>query len=68
MGRIDLTPDEVTLLREVLAAYLPDFRRQVAGTENPGLRGELNRRQGRLEQLLERLSVTPPADAARAAR
>ena len=62
MVSIDVTPDDLALLREVLSAYLVDFRREVAGTENPTLRGHLNLRQRRLEKLLERLrAAIPPA-------
>jgi len=61
MVYIDVTPDDLALLSEVLSAYLVDFRREVAGTENPTLRGHLNLRQGRLERLLERLRAATPA-------
>jgi hypothetical protein len=53
--RIELTPTEAALLRELLTAYLADFRRQVAGTENPDFRKDLERRQGFLEDCLGRL-------------
>jgi hypothetical protein len=53
--RIELTPDEAALLRELLTVYLADFRRQVAGTENPDFREDLQRRQGFLEDFLGRL-------------
>lgn len=54
---IELTCEESGLLREVLSTYLVDFRREVAGTENPEGRRTLNRRQARLEKLMERLST-----------
>jgi hypothetical protein len=60
MVSIDVTPDELALLREIISAYLVDFRREVAGTENPTLRGHLNVRQGRLERLLVRLMAAAP--------
>jgi hypothetical protein len=53
--RIELTPDEAVLLHELLTAFLTDFRRQVAGTENPDFRGDLQRRQDFLEDFLRRL-------------
>jgi hypothetical protein len=53
--RIELTPDEAALLRELLTVYLTDFRRQVAGTENPDFREDLQRREGFLEDFLRRL-------------
>jgi hypothetical protein len=55
MIRVELTPEEAALLREVLVIYLTDFRRQVAGTENPDFRHALERRQGFVEDLVERL-------------
>jgi hypothetical protein len=58
--RLDLTAAEVQLLREALTAYLDDYRREVAGTENPSLRAELNRRQRSLEDLLGRLAAGQP--------
>lgn len=53
--RIELTGDELAALREALTLYLNDFRRQVAGTENPAFRHQLQRRQSVLEGLAERL-------------
>jgi hypothetical protein len=60
MIRLELTLEEAALLREMLTAHLADFRRQVAGTENPAFRHTLQRRQDFLEEFLRRL----PADAA----
>lgn len=55
MVRIELTPEEARLLREHLTLYLSDFRRQVAGTENPAFRHTLQRDQNLLEEILRRL-------------
>lgn len=55
MIRIELTPNEAALLRELLTVYLADFRRQVAGTENSDFRKDLERRQVFLEDFLGRL-------------
>jgi hypothetical protein len=55
-----VTPGELALLREILSAYLVDFRREVAGTESPTLRGHLSVRQGRLARLLVRLMAAAP--------
>jgi hypothetical protein len=52
---IDLNPDDVDVLRESLALYLTDFRREVAGTENPEMRRRLQRKQNALEGILMRL-------------
>ena len=53
--RIELTGEELAALREALTLYLGEFRRQVAGTENPAFRHDLQRRQSTLERLVERL-------------
>lgn len=61
MIHVELTPDEAALLQELLTAYLADFRRQVAGTENPEFRHTLQRRQDFLEAFLGRLDRPTPA-------
>jgi alanyl-tRNA synthetase len=55
MVRIELTPEEPRVLREHLTLYLSEFRRQVAGTENPEFRHTLRRGQNLLEEILQRL-------------
>lgn len=52
---IELSSDELEVLRESLEIYLADFRREVAGTENPEMRHRLQRRQNTLEGILTRL-------------
>lgn len=59
MIRIELTAEEARLLREALGLYLSDFRRQVAGTENPEFRHALQRKQNALEEILRRLEQNP---------
>lgn len=49
-----LASDDLALLGEVLSVYLADFRREVAGTENPDFRASLQHRQNALERMLER--------------
>jgi hypothetical protein len=55
MIRIELDPEDARLLSEALTLYLTDFRRRVAGTENPDYRHSLERTQVALERLLETL-------------
>ena len=55
MIRLELTQDEAGLLRELLAVYLADYRREVAGTENPEFRHTLQRRCNFIEELVRRL-------------
>jgi inorganic pyrophosphatase len=52
---IELSPDDLQVLRESLELYLTDFRREVAGTENPEMRHRLQRKQNALEGILMRL-------------
>jgi inorganic pyrophosphatase len=52
---IELSFDEIAVLRESLEIYLTDFRREVAGTENPDMRHRLQRKQNALESILRRL-------------
>jgi len=53
--RIELSSDDLGVLRESLRLYLSDFRREVAGTENPELRHQLQRKQNALERILSAL-------------
>ena len=55
MKRLELTQDEAALLRELLTVYLADYRREVAGTENPEFRHTLQRRCNFIEEVLRRL-------------
>jgi hypothetical protein len=55
MVRVELTRDEAALLRELLTIYLTDYRREVAGTENPEFRHTLQRRCNFIEEFVGRL-------------
>ena len=61
MARLELGPDEAGALREALEIYLRDFRREVAGTENPDFRHTLQQRQNVLEGILQRLTYSAAA-------
>jgi hypothetical protein len=52
MVRIELSAEEAQALHEALSVYLADFRREVAGTENPDFRHTLQRKQNFLERFL----------------
>jgi len=52
---IELSAEEFDALRESLELYLTDFRREVAGTENPEMRHRLQRKQNILEGIVMRL-------------
>lgn len=65
---IDLSADDIRVLREALDRYLSDFRREVAGTENPQFRRDLQRQQNQLERVLAQLQrMAAPASPAGAA-
>lgn len=57
MIRMDLTPEDASLLHELLSIYLADFRREVARTEKSELRHSLRHRQDFLEEFLHRLEA-----------
>ena len=57
--RLDLTDEETATLRELLRAYLPDLRREVAATDARDLRHQLAKRQDLCEQLLTQLGDPP---------
>ena len=68
--QLTLTDDDARTLRAVLEEWLPDLRREAAGTElaSRDLRRELHKRQDLCERLLAdlgRMSATSPAADAR---
>jgi hypothetical protein len=52
-----LSDDETTLLRDLLADYLPSLEREVARTERHELRHLLVQRQDLVERLLRQLAA-----------
>ncbi|SOD02987.1 hypothetical protein SAMN05216486_10726 [bacterium JGI 053] len=52
---LDLTQEDVAILRDVIRSYLSDLHDEIAHTENYEFREGLQARQQRLTQLLERL-------------
>ena len=55
LGSPTVEEASMTVLRESLALYLAEFRREVAGTESFELRHQLQRKQTALERILSRL-------------
>jgi hypothetical protein len=53
--RFELSPEEARIFRALLHDYLPDLRREVAGTDAREFRRELQKRQDLLERLLSEL-------------
>jgi hypothetical protein len=52
-----LTDQETEIFRDLLQAYLPELRREVARTERHTLRHALVQRQDLVEKLLEQLGA-----------
>ena len=63
--RLELSSDDVDVLRNVLHDFLPQLRMEVARTEDRQFRHEMVRRQEALERLLARLDEPEvrPGDA-----
>jgi hypothetical protein len=66
---IDLSAEELQVLLETVERHLVDFRREVAGTENPDFRHELQKQQNALERVLMELrrQARPESSAPRSA-
>jgi hypothetical protein len=60
--RLDLSDEDTATLRALLHNYLPDLRREVAGTDVRALRHELVKRQDLCERLLAHLGERPEAE------
>ena len=56
---LDLTQEDVAILRDVIRSYLSDLHDEIAHTENFDFREGLQQRQRRLQELLERLGGEP---------
>jgi hypothetical protein len=52
---VQLTDADAKILAEALHVYLAEFRREVAGTENPEFRHVLQQKQNALERIAEEL-------------
>ena len=55
MSQLELGPEEVEVLRQVLDTYLSDLRMEIAATDRMEFRDELKRQEAVLRQVLERL-------------
>jgi len=55
MARVDLTPEEARMLRDVVESYLSDLRMEIAGTESMSFRENLKKTETFLKGLLPRL-------------
>jgi hypothetical protein len=55
--QIDLTPEEIALLRELLKTAHGDLREEIYKTENVDFKSLLKGREKALESLIEKLSA-----------
>ncbi len=55
MARVDLTPEEARMLRDVVESYLSDLRMEIAGTESMSFRENLKKTETFLKGLFPRL-------------
>jgi hypothetical protein len=55
MTNLELDPEEVAILRDVIRSYLNDLHDEIVHTENFEFREGLQERQQRLMAMLERL-------------
>jgi hypothetical protein len=58
--QLALTEEETGILRDLLDAYLPELKREVARTDRHSLRHVLVQRQELVERLLEQLGTVTP--------
>lgn len=58
MVQIDLTTDEIEVLRDVLDSYLSDLRMEIADTDRMGFREMLKHRKRIIAKVLEALPST----------
>ena len=57
MVTLQLTPDEVDLLRFILDSYLTDLRDEISNTDNRDFRADLKHREAFLRKLLQQLTT-----------
>ena len=56
MLQLDITPEEVTTLRETLESVLSDLRYEINNTDSHDFREMLNLKQHLFERVIEQLS------------
>jgi hypothetical protein len=67
--RLELRPDEVAVLRDVISHHLSELRMEIAGTERLSWREPMHREEELLKSLLVRLGAEdtgaeePPAES-----
>lgn len=59
MVKLELTPDEASMLATMLSSALSDLRLEIAGTEKKEWRDELHKHEVFLNTMLARLAPAP---------
>jgi len=57
MDPLNLTEDEVTVLRDVVRDYLSELHTEISHTDDRDFKAALKRRQGILQGVLEKLDA-----------
>ena len=55
MPKLELTPDEALLLKEILQSHLGDLRMEIAGTDLQSFRDKLRNNEEALKRIIEHL-------------
>lgn len=56
MSTLDLSPDEVSLLREILVECLSDLRAEIADTDSSSFKSKLRDRKDLLNGIIEKVA------------
>lgn len=56
MVQLDLTDEELEVLREALESYISDMRMEIADTDNIDFRAQLKAKKGVLDKVMKSLS------------
>jgi hypothetical protein len=63
MLSVDLTPEETTILRDILQMNISDLGMEIAGTDSQDFRDGLKERRRVLQKVLDALAGPPSAGA-----
>jgi hypothetical protein len=58
--QLELTNDEIELVRRILGSYLPDLRMEIADTDNPTYRRQLHEEEDAVRAIIARLGAPVP--------
>jgi hypothetical protein len=58
--QLELTNDEIELVRRILSSYLSDLRMEIADTDNPTYRRQLHEEEDAVRAIIARLGAPVP--------